>query len=521
MKETKAPRCGRYSRRDWLIAAAVALIVLALCSGCLTRGIPDWGDDNAAYISEGIAIANGEFAQQAQRNLALHPTPFPDEVAAEGMVYVWGFPLLLAPVYLLAGYDTENFSSAIYFKLPSLLCLALLGGVMYLFYRRRFSQRLSALLALLLCLWGDFFFTVDRLYGDVCFLFFAMLALLLVDVLLDSARGAGAARGPSLPAGIALGAALWLACETRLNGFTICIACLCAQLFHLLKERPRSAGVLIRHLLPYLVFFALRIASERLLLPATSNMSDVGSLSRGTFRYHIRSYFEATLALLCGLSSLDLPVLLGFAPLLLCIAGFFACGFRRENLHLTLLFMGTYIVLIMLPYDQGYRYLYGAVPILLLYLGGGARWALRRLPRPAAKPVRRVARLAAAALLAVVIVNSAAVDCKNLSNGRRIDTGMYAAAATDAYRYIQRETPPDAVIACTKPRALYLNTGRMGMRPEVNGHDPFEADYWLLIDACAENVDFGVEAHADMLEPVFAADGVRIYRVLDGGAQRA
>ena len=46
-----------FTKKDWLFALAATLIVLLFGSLSLTRGIYPWGDDCAAYISEGIAIA--------------------------------------------------------------------------------------------------------------------------------------------------------------------------------------------------------------------------------------------------------------------------------------------------------------------------------------------------------------------------------------------------------------------------------------------------------------------------------
>ena len=57
---------------------------------------------------------------------------------------------------------------------------------------------------------------------------------------------------------------------------------------------------------------------------------------------------------------------------------------------------------------------------------------------------------------------------------------VYSPEAIEIYRYIEQEIPEDKVIAFPKPRALYLNTGRLSFRPGVNGHALEDADYYLL-----------------------------------------
>ena len=56
-----------FTKTDWLFALAATLIVLLFGSLSLTTGIYPWGDDCAAYISEGIAIANDKLAEVIEK----------------------------------------------------------------------------------------------------------------------------------------------------------------------------------------------------------------------------------------------------------------------------------------------------------------------------------------------------------------------------------------------------------------------------------------------------------------------
>ena len=172
----------KHTKRDWRMAAFVALIILVLGASTLTPGTTTGGDDHAAYINEGIAIAEGTFQEQIERNYAYHPSDLPDEANDSRLVYVWGYPLMLAGVYKIVGFDRVNYTSVIWYKLISLLSLALTGGVLTLFFRRRFSLYVSAGAALVFCMSGNLFEALNTLYSDLQFLFFSFSLLFFTDI---------------------------------------------------------------------------------------------------------------------------------------------------------------------------------------------------------------------------------------------------------------------------------------------------------------------------------------------------
>ena len=151
-----------FKKKDWLAAFCVTLFILIVGALHLTKGVPDWGDDFAAYISEGIAIADGNFHEQAVKNYTMHPSPLTLEASEEGLVYVWGYPLMLSAIYKLVGFDRTTFNTIIWYKLPLLLGLSLLGGVLVLFFRRRFSLRIAIVLSMLMCMSGDLFSAINN-----------------------------------------------------------------------------------------------------------------------------------------------------------------------------------------------------------------------------------------------------------------------------------------------------------------------------------------------------------------------
>ena len=127
----------KYTVRDYIAALLVTVFVLLTGIPSLTTGVPEWGDDFAAYINEGIAIAEGDFHELTIKNYTMHPSTYSAEASDDGLVYVWGYPLFLAGIYKMVGFDRVDYSTVIYYKIPSLLALSLLGGVQVLFYRRK------------------------------------------------------------------------------------------------------------------------------------------------------------------------------------------------------------------------------------------------------------------------------------------------------------------------------------------------------------------------------------------------
>ena len=126
---------------DLILFTVIFIAILTLSVFSLDNDCP-WGDDYAAYISEGISIADGYFDEQVKLNLFMHPSILPEEARSGSLVYVWGYPLIMALVYKFVGFDRVSFSSIIYYKLPSALALALLAGVLFLFLRRRMGRAL-------------------------------------------------------------------------------------------------------------------------------------------------------------------------------------------------------------------------------------------------------------------------------------------------------------------------------------------------------------------------------------------
>lgn len=499
MDTLSVKKIGRSDKITVIILAAVffACAIFSITDGCY------WGDDYAAYISEGIAIAEGRLDTQAALNAKMHPSPLPDEAVGRPLVYVWGYPLVLALVYRLVGFDRITYTSVFFYKLPTVISFALVSAVLFLFLRRRFGYFLSLLLTVVFCSCAEFYNFINTLYGDMYFMLFALLALYLVELYIENSEN-----GRHEKIGVILGIVLWYMYEIRLNGLAILLACLAAHLIYLVKSgNLTKPEILLRETVPYIVFFAFKSLSELLIASPTPNTSDFQDSSPALFFSNLGVYLNlvldffrqiwsrllisplySVLRRFAEISYSDLAVagdILAWVSFALLILGLMYGGIKK-NLHLLLLAVFYIMAASVLPYTQGMRYIYPILPVILMFLGYGAKCVFGFFD---GKTLCR-ALPAAASLLCLLCLYQVASNDITLQTYGRDETEIvnvediymqnaYSPCAVEVYNYIRANTPGQCTIAFFAPRGLYLNTERFSIKPDVNGHSIDEADYYL------------------------------------------
>ena len=505
-------------KTDALLSVTAAVIVFISVLSTLNYDCA-WGDDFAAYINQGIAIASGKFEAQVEINAFMHPSPLPDEALGTDLVYVWGYPLILALVYKLVGFDTAGFSSMLFYKLPSLLALSLMAALMYWFFRGRFKKPTSFILCILLCLHTSYVTAVSSVYSDIVFILLSWLCFFLAERLVEKREGI-----PACLIGILLGFCMWGCCAVRLNGVSVIAIAAFIQLAAMIKDRrlrrPSALGI---QLIPYLLFAALRLVFDYLVfMPATSNLSDLGSITLPAFLHNIYYYAKEINRFLFDLPGVFFPysfwkfTIIAFTP-------FLAVGlwrsFRREFPYILFL-AGTLAVLLLLPYAQGSRYCFSIFPVLLLILGYCAEWlwelAAGHLKNGGLKALRTAAFAACILLVSAAVTGAFSDDFIRVLQGEDVrgadSSTAYSQPAVEAYRYIQGNTAPDSLLAFEKPRALYLNTGRLSFRPDINGHRLEDADYYLSCNYFDEQRPEGAGAGCT-LTPVWSNGDFSLFSV--------
>lgn len=517
-----------YKRNDYLLFALIVAAILFLSVFCLTNTCY-WGDDFAAYISEGIAIAEGKFDEQVQLNVLMHPSELPDEALDGSLVYVWGYPLLLALVYKLVGFDRVGFTSIIYYKLPSAIALALMAGVLFLLLRRRFGKPLSFMLAFLFSACYEFSVQINTLYSDVVFLFFAAISLFVLELFLDEKQ-----ETKKLVLGVLLGISLWYTYETRLNGISILFACALACVIYYVKARKEAPSGFNRKkltatvILPFVVFLVFKLVSEAILAPATGNTSDLAGVTIQTVLKNIKGYYgnaKAWIELICNNAAINwiniflsmmtktgedtygvigsfcakLSNICAICVLILALIGIITDGFKKEA-HLTVFAVVYLLVVSMLPYNQGVRYIYPVMLLVPIFAGHAIHRGIVLLTTHSSAKLKRIENIIGLAVMSIACILTFTSAVRGIIYERKtfdyvVPTGpesfyamyAYTPCSVETYNYISENTPKDCVIGFYKPRALYLNTERVSLRTDINGHSLDEVDYFLTCARMGED----------------------------------
>ena len=505
---------------DTLIALALLVIALIWGLGILDKGHV-WGDDFAGYMLHAQTLVEGDFEQMQLRNAILHPSPrsFEEGVINDSpLAYVWGLPMVLSFVYRLVGYDAPMGETIIYYKIPGAVFFALFAGMLYLFYRRRFSAGVSLFLTFMLCGHRRVFGDVNNVMTDIPCLAASMASLLGMEIFVGETRA-----GRKALYGVLLGVALWYTAVVRLNGISVVLCVLLGQTLYFARIWKTEHRRLL-HLLPWALFGLLYLLVRLYLPEVDSNASDVASVTLGRIKGNILYYY----GLMQGFFAQMLPAwmpgrnFLHLAMYVLIIVGLVARGWRREEIHLSILLCGTGAVLLMLPYEQDVRYLFGILPLMLLFAGYGAAavacWVGHRVRSACAR--RAVVCTGAVVMLAASLLRAGELAAWKWNwqqgGGRESLYEAYHPVSRDIYAYISEHVEEDAVIAYIKPRVLYLNTGRMGFVTGVNGHHFYDADYILTFQGREDEVGAIIWPELDAeLTLVYENPGYELYRISD------
>lgn len=510
---------NKYTKKDWIIAAFVTFLVLVLGTLSLKSGLSVWGDDNAAYISEGISIVDGNFKEQTELNFYMHPSKLPEEAfESNSIVYVWGYPLVLSLIYKVFGFSYDNI---ILYKLPGLLSLAFTAGIVFLIFRRRFSKLLSFVFSLMFCLSSYLFEFVNSIYSDLFFLLMSVLSFFLMDLFFE--KTSNGKRNYSI--GIIYGVTMWLTYETRLSGLSVLVAAFLSHAILFITQIKDKKKLLLDSIYPYLIALVLVFVSERFIFaPATSNLSDISA--KADIWENTKTYFKMFL------SYFDSIVVFGYILYFLFLIGLITAGFKKNNIIFTVFIIGTLVVDINLPYDQGLRYVLNILPFVFMYCIYGIVFIKELIVKlwKKAKPQESKSDLydfisrftpkflyiLAAFVVILSLVYPIDLIVENMKNrGYKSPDDVYSSEAVEVYEYIKTYTPEDSVIAFEKPRSLYLNTGHKSFRNGINEHDLFDADYYLwwrtdkFVFAEHENVKDRVED----CEVVFSNEVFSLYRL--------
>lgn len=156
---------------DLWLCAILALIAFILCAWQINDG-HSWGGDFSGYIAQAIALANGEVAQYITDNTLMMTK---SDWLIGPYAYPWGFPLLLAPLYKIFGFNIVAFKSV------GIICYTLFVSIFYIFCANRLP-RIYAIFATLLFALNPYItnFSANEICSDIPFMLFGFIALIIL-----------------------------------------------------------------------------------------------------------------------------------------------------------------------------------------------------------------------------------------------------------------------------------------------------------------------------------------------------
>jgi hypothetical protein len=449
------------SRKEFLILSSVVLLSAALAFAMLTTG-HDWGDDFAAYLTQAISILHGTMRQAVMMNAF---TMRESSRAYGPIATPWGYPALLAPVYLACGG-----LNILCLKLVNIPAFAAFLVVFFRFVRRRLSLVDSAIVLSVLSFNPELLRFQDNILSDITFLLLSTVSILFIEttIVSDHPEGTGWRN-------VALGAVLFLAFFVRTSGLLLVPTLLVTQTIHyrgLHSIRSDWTRVVSIAAIPYLVFGVLTLA---LLVIFQGGEASFLALYRSMTRHDVINNVW-TYLILPGefFASVPFGNILPWALFPFLAAGI-AVSYRQD--FTALIYCGlTLLLLITWPSQDGLRYLFPLLPFLVYFTYRGMQAAacvlaahglLGQRHRRAGERAVRGVWLVVVAAFAIGSFRSALM---NHDRHRALNDGPFERPGAELFDWIRLTTAPDSVVIFFKPRAMRLLTDRAA----------------LLIDNCSQ-----------------------------------
>ena len=514
-----------FSKSDYVIALILVGITLGICALKTSDNFRMF-DDFAAYISQGIALTQDKVAQYIADSTLM--TSKQDLLYMTPSSYPWGFPLLLAPIYKIFGFNLVAFKSV------GIICYALFVGIFYIFCANRLPKIYAVFGSLLFAL-NPFLthFAANEILSDIPFLLFGFCALIILARLFaDSKISPSLADGeqranhtqkaPPLAGGVGVG-------YSNANGKIDChdllrksrndrnsvtgggrIYAIVGGILMLFSTMIRINGLVIlcaliaMHGILLAKRFAPQIFKVRILMPFAKVDSPYSwkihaipyaifiagffiisiALSSGTARHTDYLTMINAQTMLNNLKAINFTWFIGLesgadsALLWLCVP-FIALGiympFRtkdakaiNENIFYAIFALGFFALLLLwVAFDR--RFLFLLLPFAVFWSFKGVLYVNQKL-----------FSRAVAVLLVFILANLVWINARDISfaNSDTNPDNAYNAEARELYKFIIDNTPKDAIFISFKPRVLYLATHRRSfVSPKIERLD--EADFVL------------------------------------------
>jgi hypothetical protein len=467
-RSTLAPRPLPEIRRrrsiGWLVFIITSAVLINVMS---VRDGHNWGGDFSQYLNQTVSLSKRNF-EELRMQYTFIENNSSRQIAP--ILYPWGLPLLLNPVYQIWGLDVVKMKLVVYgFYAFSLLLIYAL-----------FCRRLPTPHALLLVAWfayNPYFFSFrDNIVSDLPHFFFLLASLCVADRTLLRHRPLV---GPVFD-GMLLGTLLYVACLIRVSGFLLVLT---LPVYQIASARtvmgknpfPSRRGVF---LVPYVVFGLLMLLTNWVLPNGSGNYVAVARrvvnnpmmlldnlmyyvqlpsefFYTKPFIEHITEYVPLPFDLFYNFTyTISLAQIL-FGVLLPFAAKGAWLRFRHDYPHL--LYSGLLVASLIFYEKGGLRFLFPILPFFVYYALVGLRHTRLKI---------RNARISLVMVFGVVVMIDFLFQSLLLAYQYRkeptIADGPYSASSRALFAYIARHTRPTDVFIFRKPTVLLFYANRLG-----------------------------------------------------------
>jgi hypothetical protein len=440
----------------------------------MTNNDQSWGDDFAAYILQAKSIVQADPKGFIKANSF---TILQSYATIGPIAYPWGYPLLLAPVYLVYG------ANIFALKLVAVFFYETFIALLYWAFVRKNPSLWMWLYLGLFAFNPSMLMAGNEILSDLPFLFFSTLAIILIDRLYRLNNGKSSSQEWYL--GVLIGLSIVIASLMRTNGLLLLPALMVAQLFRFWNLRTQFKWAikipLIRTLIPYAIIFLLTyLVGKYFPQGGQSHLSELRDISLpqawGTLKYNLGL-----------LSGFFLPPW-GFTLYCLTIPVFILGVFIKGRQHLPLFIYGllTLILYSIWPFRQGIRFLYPLLPIYFVFV----MWGIIKVSESTKnlsnwKWTSPILYLSFFGINIHFFITSYFLAIGNISLQGPVLAGPFGVSAKEMYTFIKQETLPTDVIVFRKPRAMRLMTDRPSL--VLNDAKVLRPGQYLVLDGEGES----------------------------------
>jgi hypothetical protein len=475
----------------------LAAIVLAVVYRSFLETGHDWGDDFSLYINQARSLVRGDVPQViADTRYALQNS---GTDSFSPYVYPWGLPLLLAPVYLVAGIDYSAFS---WITAGSLVFF--LWG-----FRRLIAKSIGALpataLTVVIALSVSYVRATGAILSDLPAIAATVAALLWVEHCRAAGHFARSTRTPLVVAGLLV---TW-AFSIRRETVVLLVAMFVVHLVALRGRddndaapsgpvRPRLVDVAA----PYWTF-ALAAGAFHLVLPASleQQASDGGGLGqvRGNLEWY-RDVFAEQIGLKelgpneiewFGSGGVGRVLISTIAVLAVFGVGVAFARRRGPELMIAVHVPALAWMILSQPFRDG-RYIFGLTPFVLYFAWLGATQLVEPLrgDNGAFSRLGRVAALVPWLVVAPLVAANADGFQHAWKYHREYDyvvNGPETNESREMFDAVRRCTRGDEVVLFARARAMNLYTNRRSIQTGDVNIGLLRADWMMLTN---DDVDY-------------------------------